>query len=50
NERPAIGEALYAAPKHICPTSALYPSILVVQDGEIIDQWLVTARNRKITI
>lgn len=50
DERPAIGEALYAAPKHICPTSALYPSILVAKDGEIEAEWPVTARNRRISI
>lgn len=49
-ERPAIGEALYAAPWHICPTSALYPSILVAKDGLVEAEWPVTARNRKITI
>lgn len=48
--RPAIGEALYAAPKHICPTSALYPSILIAQNGEIVAQWPVTARNRILTL
>ncbi|MCF0136471.1 MAG: D-TA family PLP-dependent enzyme [Lachnospiraceae bacterium] len=49
-ERPAIGTCLYAAPWHICPTTALYPEILVAQKGVITDIWNVTARNRKITI
>ncbi|MDD3213990.1 MAG: D-TA family PLP-dependent enzyme [Eubacteriales bacterium] len=49
-ERPAIGTALYAAPRHICPTSALYPEILVAQNGEIEARWPVTARNRVITV
>lgn len=48
-EMPPIGSALYVIPGHICPTSALYPSALVAQDGEIVDEWEVTARNRKIT-
>lgn len=47
---PAIGSVLYVIPTHICPTSALYPSIPVVEDGKIADWWAVTARNRKITI
>lgn len=49
-ERPAIGTVLYAAPWHICPTSALYPEILVAQGGEIVNHWPVTARNRVITV
>lgn len=46
---PPIGTGLYIIPTHICPTSALYPSILVAQNGEIIDTWEVVARNRKLT-
>lgn len=49
-ERPAIGTVLYAAPRHICPTTALYPSILVAHDGQIEAEWPVTARNRRITL
>ncbi|MDY3815643.1 MAG: D-TA family PLP-dependent enzyme [Candidatus Limiplasma sp.] len=50
DERPAVGQELYAAPKHICPTSALYPSILVAHDKAIVAEWPVTARNRKLSI
>lgn len=50
NDRPSIGSVLYVIPTHICPTSALYPSALVVKDGEVVDEWMVTARNRKITV
>lgn len=46
---PPIGTCLYVIPTHICPTSALYPEILIAQSGEIVDKWEVTARNRKIT-
>ncbi len=46
---PPIGTCLYVIPTHICPTSALYPEILVVKDGKLADKWSVTARNRKIT-
>ena len=45
---PAIGTVLYIIPTHICPTSALYPEILVAKDGQITEAWPVTARNRKI--
>lgn len=45
---PAIGSSHYVVPTHICPTSALYPEILVAEYGEIVETWQVTARNRKI--
>ena len=47
-QRPPIGSDCYVIPAHICPTSALYPEILVAQDGRIVDTWQVDARNRKI--
>ncbi len=46
---PEIGTCLYVIPTHICPTSALYPQIMVARRGEITNEWEVTARNRKIT-
>ena len=46
---PAIGTCLYVIPTHICPTTALYPEILVAKDGQVADRWQVTARNRRIT-
>ena len=46
---PAIGTCLYVIPTHICPTSALYPQIMVARQGKIETAWEVTARNRKIT-
>lgn len=48
--RPAIGQALYAAPVHICPTTMLYPSVLVAQGGDILCEWPVSARNRRLTL
>lgn len=50
NRTPPIGKALYAVPKHICPTTALYPSALIVRKGCIVDEWEITARNRCIII
>lgn len=50
NQIPPIGTVLYAVPVHICPTTALYPEVLVVSEGKIYDWWKVTARNRKITV
>ena len=45
---PPIGSECYVIPAHICPTSALYPEILVAQGGKITESWQVSARNRKI--
>jgi len=45
---PPIGSDCYVIPSHICPTSALYPQILVARDGEITGEWQVSARNRRI--
>ncbi|MBO4889035.1 MAG: D-TA family PLP-dependent enzyme [Firmicutes bacterium] len=47
-EVPSIGTVLYIIPTHICPTSALYPEILVAEQGQITKTWPVTARNRKL--
>lgn len=45
---PPIGTELFAIPTHICPTTALYPRVPVVENGKVIDTWAVAARNRKI--
>ena len=45
-----IGELLLGYPYHICPTVALYDHFQVVEEGAVIGQWKVTARDRKITI
>ncbi len=45
---PAIGEAVYAVPIHICPTVALHEELLVVENGIVTDAWKVAARKRKI--
>ena len=45
---PSIGSDQYVIPTHICPSSALYPELLVAQGGEIIKHWQVSARNRRI--
>ncbi len=50
DECPKVGDAFFVIPTHICPTSALYPSVAVVSGKKVTDQWQVTARNRKITI
>ena len=34
----------------ICPTSALYDKVAVIENGQIKEYWTVTSRNRKLTI
>lgn len=48
-ERPEIGDILYVIPSHICPTTVLYPSILVAENGELVDEWETVARVRRLT-
>ena len=45
-----VGDVLYAVPVHICPTVALYDWAVIVENNEVIDNWKVIARTRKITI
>ena len=47
-EIPPVGSVVYVIPRHVCPCALLYPTILVAEGGEIVDEWEVTARNRKI--
>jgi len=44
-----IGEAWYGIPTHICPTVALYESVYVVENNKASSNWLVIARDRRIT-
>lgn len=46
---PRVGDELFVIPTHICPTSALYPSVAVVEGQKVVGSWPVSARNRKIT-
>jgi D-serine deaminase-like pyridoxal phosphate-dependent protein len=45
-----VGDALYAFPKHICPTVALYSEAVAVMNGVGGERWPVTARNRILTL
>jgi len=44
----SVGDVIYGLPYHICPTTALYNDVVVVENRQIIDRWEVVARNRKI--
>ena len=43
-----IGDVLYGLPVHICPTVALYERALVVKNNDVIEEWKIIARDRKI--
>ncbi|SFT14691.1 D-TA family PLP-dependent enzyme [Sphingobacterium wenxiniae] len=43
-----IGTVLYAVPRHICPTVALYDRVSVIEEQVSVDTWNVIARNRML--
>ncbi|MFT4032745.1 MAG: D-TA family PLP-dependent enzyme [Siphonobacter sp.] len=45
-----VGDVLYGIPYHVCPTVALYETATVIEHGEIVDEWNIISRKRKITI
>jgi D-serine deaminase-like pyridoxal phosphate-dependent protein len=45
-----VGDALYGVPVHICPTVALYDNAVIIENNEVVDNWKVIARARKINI
>ncbi len=44
------GDALMAIPRHICPTVALHKDVYVISDGQLVDRWPVTARDRFLDV
>ena len=49
-EKIPIGTPLLAIPTHVCPTVALHRRAYVVEDGQVVGQWEVTARDRVLGI
>lgn len=49
-ERFCPGDALWALPRHICPTCALHRDVTVVSGGQVVDTWAVAARDRVLTL
>ncbi|MDF2190646.1 D-TA family PLP-dependent enzyme [Paraflavitalea sp. CAU 1676] len=45
-----VGDVLYGAPMHVCPTVALYDRGIVINDHQAAGEWRVVARDRKITV
>lgn len=50
DRRPNVGTVLYGIPQHICPTVALHQHAYAVQDGIAGERWLITARDRMLTV
>ena len=46
----AVGDCLFGAPHHICPTVALYTEATIVSDERATDRWNITARARRLTV
>jgi D-serine deaminase-like pyridoxal phosphate-dependent protein len=42
----ALGTPFLAIPAHVCPTVALHRRAYVIDHGQVVDQWDVTARDR----
>jgi D-serine deaminase-like pyridoxal phosphate-dependent protein len=40
------GDGVFAVPAHVCPTVALYPRALTVEDGRVTGAWSIAARDR----
>jgi D-serine deaminase-like pyridoxal phosphate-dependent protein len=49
-DRLKIGDVLYGVPYHVCPTVALYDEVQVIDNGDVITQWNVEARKKKISV
>ncbi len=47
-EKWTVGDAVYALPRHICPTVALHDSVHWVERGSVVESWKVTARTRSV--
>jgi D-serine deaminase-like pyridoxal phosphate-dependent protein len=48
--RYAVGDVAYAVPGHVCPTVALHRSVLLAEEGRVVGEWAVTARDRVLTV
>ena len=45
-----IGTRSVRDPTHVCPTVALHRRAYVIEDGQVVGQWEVTARDRVLGI
>jgi D-serine deaminase-like pyridoxal phosphate-dependent protein len=49
-ERFLPGTPVLALPTHICPTCALHRRASVIEEGDLVDEWEVAARDRMLSI
>jgi D-serine deaminase-like pyridoxal phosphate-dependent protein len=45
-----VGDVFYGLPYHVCPTVALYESVITIVNGKATGEWRNVSRDRKITI
>ncbi len=45
-----LGDHLIAIPRHACSTTSAFEYAQVIDDGVVVDQWQIAARNRQLTI
>ncbi|WP_420320607.1 D-TA family PLP-dependent enzyme [Flagellimonas sp.] len=43
-----VGDVLYGIPYHICPTINLHDDVSVIENGQKVGSWEITARKRKL--
>jgi D-serine deaminase-like pyridoxal phosphate-dependent protein len=44
------GTPVRALPTHICPTCALHRRAYVIEDGDLVDEWEIAARDRVLSV
>jgi len=44
------GDVLYGVPIHVCPTVALHERGYAVENGKLVGEWRIIARDRKISL
>ncbi len=44
------GDEFFAIPTHICPTCAMHRSAYVIENGALVGQWDIVARDRVLTV
>lgn len=49
-EKYNVGDILIGIPYHICPTVALHETLIAIENDQVIGEWQVAARKRKINI
>jgi D-serine deaminase-like pyridoxal phosphate-dependent protein len=46
----SLGDPVIAIPRHVCPTTALFDFMDVVDAGRVVDRWMIEARKRQLTV